>query len=51
LQGACCVDGDVEPLSLEETKTLEEIYPKVKPLRKQGIAAIEAQGTWTTDRW
>jgi hypothetical protein len=30
----------VEPLSLEETKTLEEIYPKVKPLRKQGIAAI-----------
>jgi hypothetical protein len=26
---------------------MEEIYPKVKPfLRKQGIAAIEAQGSW-----
>ena len=47
-KGACCVDGDAgAPLSLEETKILEEIYPKVKPfLRKEGIAAIEAQGTW-----
>jgi hypothetical protein len=34
----------LEP-SLEETKILESIYPKVKPFRKQGIAAIEAQGT------
>jgi hypothetical protein len=48
-KGACCVDGDAgAPLSIEETKILEEIYPKVKPfLRKEGIAAIEAQGTWT----
>jgi hypothetical protein len=47
-KGACCVDGDAgAPLSSEETKILESIYPKVKPfLRKEGIAAIEAQGTW-----
>ena len=47
-KGACCVDGDAgAPLSLEETKILETIYPKVKPfLRKQGIEAIETQGTW-----
>jgi hypothetical protein len=47
-KGACCVDGDAgAPLSEEETKILEAIYPKVKPfLRKEGIAAIEAQGTW-----
>jgi hypothetical protein len=46
--GACCVDGDAgAPLSAEETKILEDIYPKVKPfLRKEGVAAIEAQGTW-----
>jgi hypothetical protein len=35
-------------IDFEETKILEDIYPKVKPfLRKEGIAAIEAQGTWT----
>ena len=47
-KGACCVDGDAgAPLSKEETKILEEIYSKVKPfLRPEGIAAIEAQGTW-----
>ena len=46
--GACCVDGDAgAPLSKEETKILEEIYPKVKPfLRKEGIEAIERLGTW-----
>lgn len=46
--GGCCVDGDAgAPLNLEETKILEEIYDKVKPfLRPEGIAAIEAQGTW-----
>lgn len=46
--GACCVDGDAgAPLTQAETKILEEIYPKVKPLlRPEGIAAIEAQGTW-----
>jgi hypothetical protein len=48
-KGACCVDGDAgAPLSQAETQILEDIYPKVKPfLRKEGIAAIEAQGTWT----
>jgi hypothetical protein len=47
-KGACCVDGDAgAPLLEEETKILEAIYPKIKPfLRKEGIAAIEAQGTW-----
>ncbi|HEY0092283.1 MAG TPA: DUF3109 family protein [Flavobacterium sp.] len=46
--GACCIDGDAgAPLSEEEAKTLDLIYPHVKPfLRKEGIAAIEAQGTW-----
>jgi hypothetical protein len=47
-KGNCCIDGDAgAPLSVEETKIMEEIYPKVKPyLRPEGIAAIEAQGTW-----
>ena len=46
--GACCVDGDAgAPLTSDETKILEQIYPKIKPfLRPQGITAIEAQGTW-----
>lgn len=49
-KGACCVDGDAgAPLSKEETTILESIYPQIKPfLRPEGIAAIEAQGTWTT---
>jgi hypothetical protein len=47
-KGACCVDGDAgAPLSKEETAILESIYPQIKPfLRPEGIAAIEAQGTW-----
>jgi hypothetical protein len=50
-KGACCVDGDAgAPLELDETKILESIYSKVKPfLRKEGIAAIEAQGKFTTN--
>ena len=50
-KGACCVDGDAgAPLELDETKILEDIYPKVKPfLSKQSIAAIEAQGKFTTN--
>jgi len=49
-KGACCVDGDAgAPLDEEESRILKEIYPKVKPfLRKEGIAAIEAQGTSIT---
>lgn len=47
-KGNCCIDGDAgAPLSAEETKIMQEIYPKVKPyLRPEGIAAIEAQGAW-----
>lgn len=47
-KGACCVDGDAgAPLSGEETKILEKIYPKIKSfLTPDGIAAIEAQGAW-----
>jgi hypothetical protein len=47
-KGACCVDGDAgAPLDKVETEILEKIYPLVKPyLRKVGIEAIEAQGTF-----
>lgn len=47
-KGACCIDGDAgAPLEKSETEILKEIYPKVKPfLRKKGIDAIEAQGTF-----
>ena len=47
-KGACCIDGDAgAPLEADETKTLEAIYPKVKPfLRKEGIDAIENQGVF-----
>lgn len=47
-KGACCIDGEAgAPLEQEETEILERIYPKVKPfLRKEGIAAIKAQGTF-----
>ncbi|RNL84068.1 DUF3109 family protein [Sinomicrobium pectinilyticum] len=47
-KGACCVDGDAgAPLDQEETAILEAVYPEVKPfLRKEGIAAIEKQGTF-----
>ncbi len=49
-KGACCIDGEAgAPLDKEETKIMEDIYPKVKPfLRKAGIKAIEAQGTFIT---
>lgn len=49
-KGACCIEGEAgAPLTSEEIKTLEEIYPKVKPfLRPEGIAAIEIQGTHIT---
>ena len=48
-KGACCIDGDAgAPLDKNETEILEKIYPKVKPfLRKEGIEAIENQGTFT----
>ncbi len=50
-KGACCVDGDAgAPLELDEITILKNIYPKLKPfLRKEGIAAIDKQGTFTTN--
>lgn len=49
--GACCVEGDVgAPLLEEEVDLLKDLYPKVKPyMRKEGIEAIEAQGTHVYD--
>ncbi len=49
-KGACCIDGDAgAPLDSEEVEILKNIYPKVKPfLRKEGIDAIESQGTHIT---
>ena len=47
-KGACCIDGDSgAPLEASEADILNDIYPVIKPyLRKEGIAAIEAQGTY-----
>ena len=49
-KGACCVEGDAgAPLEDDEAKTLEDIFPELKPfLRPEGIHAIEEQGTWIT---
>ncbi len=49
-KGACCIDGDAgAPLEKEEVGILKELYPKIKPfLRKEGIRAIEEQGTSIT---
>lgn len=46
-KGACCIEGEAgAPLTEEETEILSKLYPKVKPfLRKEGITAIEQQGT------
>ena len=50
-KGICCVEGDAgAPLDEDETKILDEIYPKIKSyLRPEGIEAIEEQGTYTLD--
>lgn len=50
-KGACCIQGDAgAPLDQEETEILEKIYPKIKPyLRKEGVSAINSQGTSTTN--
>lgn len=52
-KGACCIDGDAgAPLDEDETRILKDIYPKVKPfLRKEGIEAIEKQGTHITSEF
>ncbi len=50
-KGACCVEGEAgAPVTKEETEILKKIYPKIKSyLRKEGIAAIESQGEYTTN--
>ena len=50
-KGGCCVDGDCgAPLTKDETKTLADIYPKIKSyLLPEYIAEIEKQGTHTMD--
>ena len=50
-KGACCVEGDYgAPLDEDELDILKEIYPAILPyLTKEGIAAIEAQGTHVLD--
>ena len=50
-KGACCIHGDAgAPLEKLETEILKELYPKIKSyLRKEGITAIETQGTFTTN--
>ncbi|MCV6630347.1 MAG: DUF3109 family protein [Flavobacteriaceae bacterium] len=52
-KGACCVDGDAgAPLTVEETKILEEVYPKVVPyMRPQGIESVAANGTFVADEF
>lgn len=46
-KGVCCIEGDSgAPVENEERKILKKIYPKIKKyLTKEGIAAIEKQGT------
>lgn len=50
-KGICCVEGDSgAPLEEDELEVLDEIYEDVKPfLRKEGIEAIESQGTFIRD--
>ena len=50
-KGACCVEGDAgAPLEEEEVGLLQEEWEKIKPyIREEGIAAIEAQGTFVID--
>ncbi len=50
-KGRCCVEGEAgAPVSLEETKILHTLFEKIKPfLRPEGIAAIEAEGLYTTN--
>jgi hypothetical protein len=50
--GNCCRYGDSgAPLSDDETRILEEIWPEVRSyIRPEGIEAIEKQGTSVTDR-
>ncbi len=50
-KGACCVKGDAgAPLTKDEVLLLPQLIGEIKPfLRKEGIEAIEQQGTHTID--
>jgi len=50
-KGECCVSGDSgAPLHKKELKTLDKVYPEVKPyMNAKGIAAVEKQGTYVLD--
>lgn len=49
--GICCVEGDSgAPVTDEEAKTIEEIYPKIKHLlAPEAIETIEKEGTSIID--
>jgi len=51
-KGQCCIDGNAgAPLEKKELQIIRDIYPKVKPfMRKEGIAEIEKQGVYTTNK-
>ncbi len=50
-KGQCCVDGDSgAPLEDDEVRTIEKVYPKVKPfMRSEGIQAIKQQDLYVVD--
>lgn len=51
-KGQCCIDGDAgAPLEEDELQIIKDVYPKVKPyMRKEGIAEVEKQGVYTTNK-
>ncbi|RFC54401.1 DUF3109 family protein [Brumimicrobium aurantiacum] len=52
-KGACCVEGDDgAPVTQEEIKIMEDIFPKVKPyMTKEGIEKVEKDGVSYLDRF
>ncbi len=51
-KGACCIHGDSgAPLEKKEMAIIEREFSKIKPhLRKEGVEAIEKQGTSVLDK-
>lgn len=50
-KGACCIQGDAgAPLEEDEVKTLEKVYPLVKPyMRPEAIEVTEREGLYYVD--
>jgi hypothetical protein len=50
-KGICCVEGDSgAPLTDSETAIIEEEYKNIRPfMRKEGVLAVDKQGTWVID--